>query len=250
MFVDRDGLYYITQDFLRSLDFVPAEEARQQVKNIITRLRRGGSQPPLLFQDDINAYADSMALRRAKSIPQPPIPEAFGQTHILLVTVPSLDMLSPRIKDVTADIYERAAVGVWFGRTEDQPGGAYVITTILFTKDLHEDLSREDLANVVLEELNRIRKRHNLKGLKLNKSLSRDAWRISLAGRSSSSQSTTLPARLLEYSVVTCATEDPSRLPENFILRASRIRRGKIGIGVCSTDDEAQERLYVITIIY
>jgi hypothetical protein len=58
------------------------------------------------------------------------------------------------MKKISGVIYGEAGVGVCFGKNAAYPGGAYFISLFLFSKSQHDETLDDDVAKIVLEEIN------------------------------------------------------------------------------------------------
>lgn len=136
--VYKEKRYYITQDYLQSLNIFGIGEAEKKIMNQVNRLRSKNSLPPLMFSEEANAVAQIFSFTRARGQSFPNIGNMFGETHIRLIMTPSLYVDESISKELLNTTYGRAGVGVWFGRLKEYPGGTYVITLFLFPQSIYK----------------------------------------------------------------------------------------------------------------
>jgi uncharacterized protein YkwD len=243
--------YYITQDFLRPSKVLRNEEAEKRIREEIDRLRRIKSLPALTYRKSADTFARSFSRKKALGRPLMNIGSILGETHIHFVTSPELGIPENIAKEVSREIYERAGVGVWFGRLDNYPGGAYLITLFLFPVDEYRALKEEDLADIVLGFMNEKRKGKGLKPLKLDNGLSREASHVSSLLRDLG-QGASLPLKArVEMEVFSYLTETPERWPEDMdrIIFSPVLRKIGLGISLEKIGSRSQKKFW-ITLIF
>ncbi len=131
--------YYVTQDFLR----------------------------PLLFKTD-------------KQISQIILDRINTERHIM--SLPSLDLWQEAeqfdFPEAVNPRYNTGALGIWFGKNRDYPGGVYALALLLFVENSLHTLSLEEQKDFVLKLVNKIRTQFGLKIFTLDKGLTQAAERM------------------------------------------------------------------------
>jgi uncharacterized protein YkwD len=140
--VYKEKKYYITQDYLQSLNIIGIDEAKNKIKDEIDRLRLKNSLPPMIFLEAADSMAQLFSSIKAKGQSLPHLGNVFGQTHIRFITSPSLHVIDSISKELTNTAYGKAGVGVWFGRLKEYPGGTYVITLFLFPQTMYRNMNQ------------------------------------------------------------------------------------------------------------
>jgi uncharacterized protein YkwD len=243
--------YYVTQDFSQSLKELEIEEAERLIKDEITKIREKNALPPLSFHNKANLFARRHARNRANGKPLQNIAGFFGETHIHFITTPVLTIPKNISLKITSEIYEICAVGAWFGRLEDYPGGTYLITIFLFPMSQYEGMKEEDFLKIVLETMNAKRKEIGLGPVKLGAIQSRYASDISRQLKFQRESSYVLPGRPMRQQVLSYVTEDPRVWPANLdpVITDPGLRR--IGIGISSRENkETHGQTFWITLIF
>ncbi len=248
----KEKKYYITQDYLQSLDILGIEEAEKKMQNEINRIRLKSSLPPLMFSEDANSAAQSFATKRAKGHPLPNIGDMFGETHIRFITFPSLDAVENISEELTNATYRRAGVGTWFGRLKEYPGGTYVIALFLFPDSKYKNMNEQDLAKFALEALNAKRKEQDFPPLKLDKELSKQASYISDQLMRQFRQSNILPDNGMtrRREILSYVTEDLSVWPSELGKKIVRKTLKSIGLGISYRKKEKSQKItFWVTLI-
>ncbi len=231
----EDNGYYVTQDFIRSLKPKGREEARVEVEEHINSMRRKYSLPPLLFSKEANAYAQQCSLNKIKDRPLPPLPTHFGETHLFYIKSPSFEYLYSKQKDKLLDKnYQTAGLGIDFSRHEENPGGTYFITLLLFPENKYKSRSNNELKEIVFRTINNTRENKGLVSLTEDKMLAasaKKALRLIYAQKNTSSIS--IP-KFGRTTVISYITEDPTLLPQGLKTKIENdfIYYKRIGIGI------------------
>ncbi len=135
----ESGTIFITQDFIRALEPLSSEAAETRLAERIQEWRNDGSLPRLFFREDLNRLALTLAVARAGEKPLPPVPSSLGETHVYLVTTPSLDEIDLPSLHLDSPFYFEGGMGVSFGRLKNYPGGAFCVVLVILSK--YEPLS-------------------------------------------------------------------------------------------------------------
>jgi hypothetical protein len=173
--------YFITQDFIQSLEIMPVAEARKVIVSKIQDIRQAYMLPPLIIQESTNQMAQLFADARVQGQPPPPFPKELGETHVVYMIMPFLDNFSQCEDYLGQSKYGEAGVGVEFNRAASNPGGAYFVALMFLPSPPPTSLSPEFQTGIVLEALNKIRLESGLKSLRLEEKLSREAQKIGVA---------------------------------------------------------------------
>jgi len=251
--VYKEKKYYITQDYLQSLNILGIDEAEKAIQNEINRIRLKKSLPPLLFSEDAGSIAQSFSTKRAKGQPLPDIGNLLGETQIRFITFPSLRVIESISGELTNATYRRAGVGVWFGRLKEYPGGTYVITLFLFPESVYTNMNEKDMVKFALEAMNTKRMDQGLRPLKLDNILSKQASYISDQLKRLSHQSNILPAlrntRIRE--ILSYVTEDLNVWPAELEKKISIQALETIGLGVSFQKNEKNRKMtFWVTLIF
>jgi len=174
------GNYFITQDFIQSLPVLTDEEARNKIISMIQEFRQAHELPALSVEEEINGIAQLFARAKAKNTSPPTIPSHLGEVLIINLVTPVLNDLTEIEKPLLEPRYRTIGAGVDFGRAPDHPGGTYFITLLLISGIPPASLSPEDMMDMILNSLNKIRSESSLRPLKLKQSLCRQAEQIGL----------------------------------------------------------------------
>ena len=232
--VEEKG-YYITQDFLQSLEPMEEEGAKTTLQVNINRLRRRNSIPPLVFLKEQAEYAQEYSLKKAEGKLPPPVPRYFGRNYIIHISSPSLHEAQSGLKDEALNnIHESAALGIVFRRNSQYPGGAYFVTLILLVEHKHKSWSNEKLKETVLLSINNIRQKKGKREFKPDEKLTKKAEEIvktMIAQRGHSPMA--LPG-FQKTAIFSYITEDPTMLPKNIRNKIENdlLRHTHIGVGI------------------
>jgi uncharacterized protein YkwD len=127
----RDGAYYVTEDFRRTVVEKPATEVRAMVLDILNRARTAAGRPPVVLLDEADRAADALAKEEGAGRPLPPLPAFNGPASARITTGPELEKIASALRSPDLAEFGRVGIGVWFGRHPAYPGGAYVVCVIL-----------------------------------------------------------------------------------------------------------------------
>ena len=246
-----DREYFVTQDFAQSLNVVETDEAEIAIKDEINTIRKNRALPPLSFHNVADSFARRHSRNRASGKPLQKIAEFFGETHVHFITTPLLAIPEKISRKIASEIYEIGAVGAWFGRLEDYPGGTYLITIFLFPISPYEGMAEEDYSSIALDAMNAKRKKRGLGLLRIDRRQSKNASDISSQIMVQQANSYVLPERPVMRQVLSYVTEDPGVWPADLdpIIMNPGLRR--IGIGISSKESEhTQRRTFWITLIF
>ncbi|UCE42998.1 MAG: CAP domain-containing protein [Candidatus Aminicenantes bacterium] len=249
--LSKDQEYFITQDFSQSLKLLEADEAEKFVQDEITKIREANALPPLSFHTIAGNFARRQSRYRASGKPLQNVAGYFGETHVHHITTPVLALPKDISREIAREIYEMVAVGAWFGRLEDYPGGTYLITIFLFPMSPYKGMTEEDFSEIVLNVMNSKREEIGLGPVKLDKGQSRYASNISRNLKYQRTSSYSLPRRPMSRQVISYVTEDPFVWPANLDPVITDPGLIRIGIGISSIENKNTHRqTFWITLIF
>ena len=251
VFYSEGKEYYVTQDFSRSLEVLDIDKAEKSIQDEITRIREDSVLPPLSFHNQASKFARRHARNRATGKPLQNIGIYFGETHIHFITTPYLAIPENISMKIASEMYEVGAVGAWFGRLKDYPGGTYLITIFLFPTGQYKGMTEEDFQKMTLKAMNSKRKDSGLDPVKLDRRLSRSASNISRQLKAQKEGTPVLQAGSIGGQILSYVTEDPRVWSTNLdpVITDPGLRR--IGIGVSFEENkETHKKTFWITLIY
>ncbi len=249
--LSKDQEYFVTQDYSQSLKLLEIDEAEKFIQEEITKIRKENALPSLSFHNMANNFARRHSRYRASGKPLQNIVSYFGETHVHFITTPVLFIPKNISQEIASGMYESGAVGIWFGRLEDYPGGTYLITIFLFPTSQYEGMTEEDFQKIALDAMNSKRKEMRLVLLNLDRRQSKYASNISRQLKVQQASSYVLPERPMQRQVLSYITEDPRVWPANLdpVITDPGLRR--IGIGISSKESkETHRQTFWITLIF
>ena len=179
VFLTKEGVFYVTQDFIKSVVVRDEARARDRILAALDRARRGQGLAPLTPLDDLHQTAQSFARLKSQGKALSAVPEGYGETRVELFTGPDLDGIGAALSERDLDRYSLVGVGVEFARPAGHSGGAYSVCVFLLVGDPALLLTERERAAEVLEALNGVRARRKAAALALDEALSREAQDIS-----------------------------------------------------------------------
>ena len=243
--------YYITQDFLNPFTPQTEQDIQNLIRHNINIRRRTASLPPLDFLDYRERFAQSLSEHKANGAVLPLIPERFGETLVIFLMTPSLSDESVVFNESLNPRYDKAALGIWFARTDDYPGGAYFLTLLLFASGRHEKLSKTDQKQFVLSQINKLRSQADLKTFIQNSRLTEIAEKIATAAAIKRKRTDILFPGYEVYQVITYGTEDLENLPELLKSKVLNSRSRQLGIGLFfRKDGQFPQGAFWVTLIF
>lgn len=175
----ENGIFYITQDFIRAVVVRDEAGARDKVLAALDKARRGQGLAPLTPLDDLHETAQSFARLKSEGKALPVVPEGYGETRVELFTGPDLDGIGAALSERPLDGYSLVGVGVQFARPAGHSGGAYSVCVFLLVGDPAIFLTEKERIAEVLEALNSVRARRKAAPLSLDDGLGREAQDLS-----------------------------------------------------------------------
>lgn len=171
---DKKG-FFVTQDFLRSLTYVPIEKGEADLRKRINELRARRSVPPLQFIPDFDLRARDYAEVLAKTRNLTSSPRLWWEAYIVHLSTPDLFSENLIGQILLSTRYEKAGLGLHFGRTEHFPGGVYDIVLFLLSRNEFLDSSKKELRGYVLRRMNEWRVANGAKEVSFIPDLNRAA---------------------------------------------------------------------------
>jgi uncharacterized protein YkwD len=246
-----DNKYYVTQDFVQSLEILDADEVTKFFQDQINRIREENALPTLSFQKQANIFAQRHARKKASGKPLLNIADFFGETHIHFITTPGLTIPESVAREIANGMYETGGIGSWFGRLPDYPGGTYLVALFLFPVNQYNDMTEKDFMRIMLSAMNDKRKEKGLAPIKLDEKKSRQAQNISRQLREQKESSYVLPERPMRRQVLSYATENLRVWPAKIDPDITDPRLKKIGIGIITEkNEETRRQTFWVTLIY
>jgi uncharacterized protein YkwD len=222
--------YYVTQNFLRPIVQKSDKQVSRIILEHINKERRLAELSPLKRWKEAERFAQNLAEKKAKGLALPDIPPEYGETLVVFLSTPSLNQEEFLFKNAVNPEYDRGALGIWFGKNRDYPGGVYALALLLFAENRQVSLSTTDQRKIILDQVNKIRTQYGLKMLTLDERLTEAAERM-VSKAALRSEMSVFPDTY-RYESLTYGTEDLSLLPASLgsIVKKSSLR--KIGIGL------------------
>jgi len=247
----NDNKYYVTQDFIQSLEVLEEDEATKFFQDEINRIRKENALPALSFQKTANIFAQRHARKKASGQPLPNIANFFGETHIYFITTPGLTLPKSVSREIASGTYESGGIGAWFGRLPEYPGGTYVISLFLFPISPYKDMTEEDIVKILLRSINAKRKESGLVALRLDELNSKNAANISRQIKTQQTKTLIIPKGLMRRQVISYVTEDLRVWPAYLDSEITNPGLRRIGIGISSQKGkDTQKQTYWITLIF
>jgi uncharacterized protein YkwD len=170
-----DGAYYTTQEFIRIWTPLDEPEMRNRVLEALDDAARERGSAPLTPVDGIHRTARVFAREKGAGRELPAIPPEYGTTAVRFVTGGDLEGLLASVRSIAEERFRFVGVGSWFGRTPENPGGAYVVCVFLLSGTQVMDLSDAERRQAVLDGLNEIRAGRGRRPLELDPEMCRKA---------------------------------------------------------------------------
>lgn len=267
--------YYITQNFLQTLNPGLSPDPlvheplsfwgrvgfqaglRKRVKGLRTELiRRVGEVrgnrglPPLQLIERVDAFAGRLASLRLSGRELPPVPDSFGISHIIFLSAPTLVHLGGELGNISFEDYIQGGLDIRFGRNADHPGGGLFVTLVLFPESERIGNKPEAQHERLEGEIQALRDSRGLPPLRLEKSLSYAALKISQRLKENG-RADRFPPGLASYRVTSYVTRDLHSIPESLRSRLTQKGIRRIGIGISSAGgEELPAGHFWVTVIY
>lgn len=171
----NDGAYYATQEFIRTWTPLDEPEIRNRVLEALDDVARERGSAHLTPVDEIHRTARVFAREKGAGRELPAIPPEYGTTAVRFVTSGDLEDLLASVRSIASERFRFVGAGSWFGRTPENPGGAYVVCVFLLSGTQFMDLSDAERRQAVLDALNGVRAEFGRRPLELDAGLCRQA---------------------------------------------------------------------------
>ncbi len=243
--------YYITQDFLRPLMLKTDKQVSQIIQDRINTERRLMALQSLDLWLEAEQFAQNLAERKAIGQDLPEIPPKFGETLVVFLKTPSLTQEELNFPEAVNPRYNSVALGIWFGKNRDYPGGVYVLALMLFTENRYLTVNIEEQKKNVLGLVNKLRIQYGLKMVTLDERLSKTAERMAsnaLKGRRSEVPKS---RGYVKYETLTFETENLTLLPAPLSRIVKKVQLRRIGIGLVYKENQgSQKKTFFISFIF
>lgn len=223
--------YYVTQDFMRPLLFKTDKQISQIILDRINTERHLMALPSLDLWQEAEQFTKNLAERKVNGQALPEIPPEFGETVIVFLSTPSLTQEELDFPEAVNPRYKTGALGIWFGKNRDYPGGVYSLALMLFAENSLHTLSLKEQKQFILDLINKIRTQFDLKRFTLDEGLTRAAERlVSKAARRRNE--VPIFSENEKYETITYGTMDLTLLPGSLDITVRNTHLRKIGIGL------------------
>jgi uncharacterized protein YkwD len=226
------GVYFMTQDFLRTAPLLTRQEAKDRILRNIGELRAGQGLPPFQTREEFDSAAQSLAQLRAQGDKNLPIPAALGATQVYFYISPSLDEMGGFSAELILGASEDGGIGIEFSRSDKYPGGAYFIALVLFPRNRFLALDARDRVEIVRKALNTHRRKEKLRDLEWANELADKAEKTAVLfdarGRPAISP---FPARK-ERIIFSYWTADLEQVPREIRARISGSEYTRVGLRI------------------
>jgi uncharacterized protein YkwD len=252
VFYNKDKGYFITQDFIASLEVKAENEFREMLEKQINARREQKGLPPVPLLEELNVLAHEFSLKRAKGEPLPDLPDQFGEILYLLISTPLHEIDNNDMESIIDPSTTHAGIGIYFDREEKNPGGTYFISFFLLRKRASPDMTPDEICQRLSDEINSLMAEKGEQPVKLDKHLSDGARIIASTYKTLKGRTIALPPELNNYQVIPYNTNNPLHIPEFVKVELNYIRLRKIGIGIIPDDQgkESPKKYWVVILFY
>ncbi len=252
VFFKEDKGYYITQDFIASLEAKAEEEFREMLEKQINARRVQKGLPPVPLLEELNTLAHEFSWKRAKGENLPDLPDRYGEILYMIITTPLLEIDDTDMERIIHPSTALAGIGIHFDREEKNPGGAYFISFLLLRKSVSPDMSPDEIRSELLDEINTLLAENRARPVKLDRDLSDEARIIAEKVNIFRGQTIALSPELKDYQVIPYHTNNPLRVPASVKVKLNYIRHRKIGIGIVPEEkgEASVQKYWVVLLLY
>jgi uncharacterized protein YkwD len=224
-----DGIYYITQEFIRSVAVLDEAAVRAAILLVLDEVRRSQGLAPLLVVEEITRKAQIFARLKGEGKSLPPLPKEYGETRVDFYAGPDLDKIAAAIREHSLEGFQMTGVGVHFARTPEYPAGAYSICAFLLGGDPTLLWNEQERVRAVLQTLNEVRSQRKMRPLELDTFLSRRANRLAQSYQKNKSGLTGQAGRAVAVFYETPALE---RMAPSLHVHIANPNTKRVGISV------------------
>ena len=252
VFYNEGEGYYVTQDFLTSLEAKSEKEFREMLEKQINTRRAQKGLAPIPLLEELNSLAHEFSMKRANGEPLPDLPDRYGGILYLLISTPLLEIENNDMEKIVAPATTRAGIGIYFDREKKNPGGTYFISFLLLRKSVSTDMSADEIHLRLADEINSLLIEKDERPIKLDKYLSDEARVIAETIKTQRGRTIVLPPELSHYQVIPYNTNNPLHVPETIKVKLNYIRLRKIGIGIVpdSEGNRSPKKYWVVILFY
>ncbi len=252
VFYNEGEGYYVTQDFLTSLEAKSEKEFREMLEKQINARRAQKGLAPIPLLEELNTMAHKFSLKRAKGESLPDLPDRYGEILFFLISTPLLEIENNDMEKIVAPATTRAGIGIYFDREEKNPGGTYFISFLLLRKSVSTNMSADEIHLRLADEINSLLIEKGERPIKLDKYLSDEARVIAETIKTQRGRTIVLPPELSHYQVIPYNTNNPLHVPETIKVKLNYIRLRKIGIGIVpdSEGNRPPKKYWVVILFY
>ncbi len=234
--------YYITQNFLRPILIKADKQVSQIVLDRINTERHLNALPSIDFWQEAEQFAKKLAESKANGQDLLEIPQTFGETFIVFLSTPSLTQEDLNFPEAVNTRYNSGALGIWFGKKGDYPGGVYVFALMLFVENRSQPLNIEEQKKHVLELVNKIRIQYGLKMVTLDERLSKNAEKMALNALKGQKSEMPKSRGYIKSETLSFETENISLFPPSLIKIVRKTELRKIGIGLIHKKNSGSQK--------
>jgi hypothetical protein len=252
VYLRADEGYYITQDFIISLEVKSEKELREILEKQINARRAKRGLGAILLLKELNTLATEFSLKRAKGEPLPDLPDGYGEILYLLLSTPLLEIAEKDMETIVDPVTTRAGIGIHFAREEKNPGGTYFISFLLVRQSVTRDMNADEIRLRLADEINSHMIEKGERQIKLDEVLSDEARVIAETMKAQKGRALVLPPELSHYQVIPYSTNKPLVVPTTLKVKLNYIRLRKIGIGVAPDNggNRPPKNYWVVILFY
>ena len=223
---------YVVLELVQSLEFLSLTEARTRVQARINSLRRQDSVEPVLFSEDIQPLAQDLADRKAAGKKSLSLPSWIGDAQVLYWQTTSLELNDQASQELKNALFSKGAVGIWFGRTTEYPGGVYSLAIVSVFIPKIDDRIEENLRKIVLGQIQKLRQKKRLPSLLENVNLTKWSSKMTRLSQKGQSPNPRIPDGVAPDNITLYTTTNPMELASELIEKVTAPGLKEIGIGI------------------
>ncbi|OGD20574.1 MAG: hypothetical protein A2W03_07925 [Candidatus Aminicenantes bacterium RBG_16_63_16] len=177
--ISDDGVFFVTQDFLKPIEVLNPEESERRAVLKAQDIRKARAVPPLVWDTKAGATARKLAQARAAGRALPAIPDSLGEVSAYFVDAPDFDGLEVYAAEIGRPDCREGGLGIAFGRSGEHRGGGYFMVLLLFPSNRYLDMSEREQNEIVRGAFNEHRRMKGVRELLWRDGLARDAGLLS-----------------------------------------------------------------------